>query len=69
MSPERLQVVRFNYLNNRVDTIVYAGDNVLEPTLPTLETHEFEGWYTDYNFIGEPFDINSPIESNIEVIC
>lgn len=66
---ERLQVVRFNYLNNRVDTIVYAGDNVLEPTLPTLETHEFEGWYTDYNFIGEPFDINSPIESNIELFA
>jgi endonuclease I len=66
---ERLQVVRFNYLNNRVDTIVYAGDNVLEPTLPTLETHEFEGWYTDYNFTDEPFDIDSPIESNIELFA
>jgi len=66
---ERLQQVRFNYLNQNVINTVYFGEQVVEPMLPDLDTHSFIGWYTDMNYTGLPFDIELPILSNIELFA
>ena len=39
----RLHQVTFNYLDAQVNRIVRSNESVLEPILPTLDTHEFEG--------------------------
>ncbi len=62
---ERLHQVTFNYLDAQVNRIVRSNESVIEPILPTLDTHEFEGWYLNPNFSGDAFDILSPITESI----
>lgn len=66
---ERLQQVKFNYLNQTETKTVYFGNNVVEPTLPELDTHTFVGWYTDSNFNGQPYDLEEPILGNVELFA
>lgn len=62
---ERLHQVTFNYLDAQVNRIVRSNESVIEPILPTLDTHEFEGWYLNPNFSGDAFNVLSPISESI----
>jgi hypothetical protein len=62
---ERLHQVTFNYIDSQVNRIVRSNQSVVEPILPTLDTHEFEGWYLNPNFSGDAVDMLSPISESI----